>query len=105
MVGPSRRANDLPFRGRVALLVVALEEIAAEVVLEVAPQSVRVVRSVLRVVVLDHEMRSMQAPVVRLAALRPAAPRTADLVDAVLLHSRPFARGGSGFGVVADLAQ
>src|SRR5262245_34113426 len=58
-------------------LVLALEVLAqriAEVALEVAPQGVRVVRAVLRVVVLDREARTLDAVVVRLTGLEAAGP-------------------------------
>ena len=65
-------------------LVVLLQQVVAEIVLEVSPDAVDVVGVVLGVVVFDQESRPLDAVVVRLSPLEAAGPREADLVDARL---------------------
>src|SRR5688572_1459257 len=67
--------------------VVLLEEVVAEVVLEVAPDGVDVIGVVLGVVVFDEEGWAVDAVVVGLAGLELAGPGEADLVVAGLLDA------------------
>src|SRR5688572_15006495 len=60
--------------GAVAVLVVLAEQVVAEVALPVAPDGVHVIRTVLGVVVFDHEGRAAQAVVMTLATLVAAHP-------------------------------
>ena len=78
---------------RVRLFVVGLEWVAAEVVVEIAPDGVDVVGVVLRVVVLEDEAWSLDAVVVRLAGFDPARPGEVDLAEARFFDLRPVFLG------------
>ena len=69
----------------------AAQQVVAEIPGAAAPHFVHVVAVALRVVVLEHEVLTLDAVVVRLARLGAADPREADLVDAGIadaLHLR-----------------
>src|SRR5215207_11747819 len=90
IVGSTRRVDVL------VCLVVLGEQIAAEVVAQVAPHGVDVIRVGLLVVVLDEDRRSMDAIIVRLANLGAARPGEAQLAESTVLDvsHRVRARGG-----------
>ena len=71
---------------------VLAQQVAAEVVGEVAPDRVDVVAVVLGVVVLDEERRPLDPVVVLLAALGLAGPRERDLLQPRLLQPAPCGR-------------
>src|ERR1700730_6362101 len=72
----------------VAVIVVRLEQVEAEVAPRVVPDGVDVVGVVLGVVVLDQQRGTVEAIVVRLARLERPRPREADQ-----LRPRPGAAG------------
>ena len=89
-------------RGR---FVVLLEQVVAEIALEIAPDAVDVVGVVLGVVVFDQEGRALDAVVVGLAAFQAARPGEADLVDARLEDLAQVVGGQLGaesFGIEDD---
>src|SRR5467141_1852338 len=57
------------------------ERIQTEIMIEVAPDSMDVIRIVLCIVVLDHECRPLDAIVVRLAGLTAAGPCEVDVLE------------------------
>jgi len=61
--------------------VMRAERIQAEVMIEVAPDSMDVIRIVLCIVVLDHECGPLNAIVVRLAGLTAAGPCEVDVLQ------------------------
>jgi len=61
--------------------VMRAERIQAEIMIEVAPDSMDVIRIVLCIVVLDHECGALDAIVVRLAGLTAAGPCEVDIVE------------------------
>src|SRR5215207_9058446 len=80
IVGSARGAGVL------VRLVVLGEQVAPEVVAQVAPYRVDVVGVVLLVVVLDEDCRAMNAVVVCLANVGAAGPCEAQLAESSLLH-------------------
>src|SRR5262245_36903835 len=80
---------------RVIFSVVLGEQIMAEIIFEIAPHAVDVVRLVLRVVELDHEGRPLDAVVMSLARLESTRPGEADLIEA--------GRGDFGARLVGEL--
>ena len=65
-------------------LVVQLQQVHAEVAVEIAPDGVDVVGVVLRVVVFDQERRGLHAIVVRVALLGPAGPGEINILARLL---------------------
>jgi len=61
--------------------VMRAERIQTEIMIEVAPDSMDVIRIVLCIVVLDHECRPLDAIVVRLAGLTAAGPCEVDVLE------------------------
>src|SRR5688572_8615501 len=87
------------------VLVVLLEQVHAEVPVEIAPDGVNVVCVVLCVVVLDEERGSLQPVVVAVAPAWSPHPREADGVQArgpQTLHAGLGNRSGLGSRVLLD---
>ena len=66
-------------------LVVLSQRVLAEIVFEVTPQSMRMIGSVLSIVVLENEGRTLDPKIVWLAGLDLTCPRKADLLKSCLL--------------------
>ena len=66
--------------------VVRTKQVTAEVALQVAPDTVDMIRVVLSVVVLDEDGWAMHPVVVRLAGLETASPSKVQLVKASALN-------------------
>src|SRR5688500_14291979 len=96
--GLFRRAVARAFRPSVpvrlpGVAIVLAQQIAAEVSVEIAPNSVDVVRATLRVVVFDEEARPLNAVVMRFAAPCRARPGKGDFTEIRTLECRTALRG------------
>src|SRR6185436_15922289 len=64
------------------MVVIMLQQRVAEVVVEIAVDTMHVIGPVLRVVVLNHERRALNQVVMRLTRLETAGPEEMDLLRA-----------------------
>src|SRR4051812_40499173 len=78
---------------RVALVVMPLQYVVAEIVGKAAINRVRVIGVVLRVIVLDEERRPFNTVVMRFAAFRAAGPREMDFIEGSFVNRFEFLAG------------
>src|ERR1051325_7536045 len=68
----------------VAGVLVRLQQVRAEIAIEIAPHGVNVIRAVLRVVKFDQEGVGLYAIIMRIAAVHAACPREVNVLARLL---------------------
>ena len=77
----------MPMHRTFGILIVLPQQVASEVPIEVAPHRMDMIAAILGRVVLDEELRALDAVVVLPSALRRSGPPEANALDAAFVHA------------------